>query len=394
MNKTSLLEIFMLSIAVTVSPAVLFTPYYAAQIAGQDAWISVLVSGLLAIIPAWAAYTLMARFPKMSIIQVLPKLLGTVPGFLAALLYAGFFLFFAALAVWRLEIYTARFLLAETPQVAVRALFLIFVASAALGGSIPLVRVSAYVVPVGMVVIFLVTALPIPKMDSSFLFPLFEGGLQPMLYTAVLLLGWLCQVPVVILMFQRYVPEKFSRGGARKALLAVLMSTVAMELGALGSLASFGPRQTATMYYSSFEVARIIAIGPFLERIEIIFVGVWIAGIFITAAFYLQAFVDSLSDIFSAKGKKAKVLLIALATLVLILWPQFIELSFFQVIAIIRDYASTTGIIFGGILPVLLLMRVVLFPINEKNRKSQESGSQLDDDEQKDESDGESEPEE
>lgn len=394
MNKTSMLEIIMLSIAVTVSPAVLYTPYYAAQIAGQDAWISVLVSGLLAIIPAWAAFTLMARFPRMSIIQVLPKLLGTVPGFLAALLFAGFFLFSAALAVWRLEIYTVRFLLTETPQVAVRALFLIFVACAALGGSIPLVRVSAYVVPLGMVIIFLVTALPIPKMDASFLFPLFERGLQPMLYTAVFLLGWLCQVPVVLLMFQRYVPEKFSKGGGRKALLAVLMSTLAMELGALGSLASFGPRQTATMYYSSFEVARIIAIGPFLERIEIIFVGVWIAGIFITAAFYLQAFVDSLADIFSAKGKYTKVLFISLTTLVLILWPQFIELSFFQVIAIIRNYASSTGIIFGGILPVLLLMRVALFPINEKNRKSQGSGSQLDNDEQKDESDGESEQEE
>lgn len=376
MNKLSMMEIILLSVAVTVSPAVLFTPYYAAQAAGQDAWISVFVAGLLVIFPTLAAVMLMARFPQQSIIQALPKLFGKVPGFLVALLFSGFFLFSAALAVWRLEIYTIRFLLPDTPLIAVRTLFLICVACAAFSGSIPLVRVSAYIVPLGMVVIFLVTALPIPKMDISYLFPLFERGYSPMLYTAVLLLGWLCQTPIVILMFQRYVPDKYLQGGVRKVLLAVLMSTIAMELGAVGSIAAFGPEQTASMFYSSFEVARIIDIGPFLERIEVIFVAVWIAGIYVAAAFYFQAFIDSLSDIFSAKGKLSKTLLILITTLSLIIFPQIVDISFFQVIAIIRDYASTTGVVFGGILPIVMLMRTMFFPIKEKNRAQKESGSQ------------------
>lgn len=366
MNKVSLAEITLLSVAVTVATAVMFTPYFAAQIAGQDAWLSVLFAGLLGIVPAGAAGALMNRFPNQSIIQALPNLFGRVLGTLTALMFAGYFLFAAALAIWRMEVFTVRFLLPEAPQLAVRVLFMLCVCIAVLGGSRPLIRTSAYIVPLGFVVILLVMGLPVSRMDPAFLFPVFELGYRPMLLAGVLLFGWLCQIPLVFLMFQRYVQG--GHGGAKMAILGVILSVLALELGAAGTLAAFGPRQAGSMYYPAFEVARIISIGAFLERIEVIFVAVWIAGIFLAAAFYVQVFVEGMSDILHFKGRVAKVLISAIAILSLIIVPEILELSFLQIIAIIRDYGSVTGIIIGGLFPLIMLARVILAPIKGKGR--------------------------
>jgi len=378
MNRVSIMEVVFLSVAVTVSTAVMFTPYFAAQVAGQDAWISVLVSGLLAVIPAWAAGTLMNHFPQQSIIQALPKIFGRILGTLVALMFAAYFIFAAALALWRLEVFTVRFLLTETPQLAIRTLFLLCVALAAFSGTTPLIRTSAYIVPVGVLVIILVIGLPISRMNPTFLFPVFESGYRPMINAAIMLLGWICQVPLVIMMFQRYVQAKFLVNSVKKIILGVVISTFALELGAAGTLAAFGPIQTASMFYPAFEVARIISVGAFFERIEVIFIGVWIAGILVTAAFYVQAFGDSIAQIVNFRGKSAKMAIYVSTILLLISWPLFFDLSFLQIIAIIRDYGSVAGIAMGGILPLIMLARVVIVPIGQKNQAA-EPGSEEDD---------------
>jgi len=363
MNKVSLMEIVWVSVAVTVATAVLFTPYLAAQVAAQDAWISVFVAGAITLIPAWATGVLMAKFPKQSLIEIFPKLFGPFLGKLIGLLYAGLFLFSAVLAVWRLEVFTARFLLPETPLLAIRGLFLLCLAYSAFSGTVPLIRTSAYIVPAGMVVIVLVTLLPAARMEASYLFPLFEFGYRRILDAAVMLAGWLCQIPLVIFMFNKYVQEKSRMGYVKKVVLAIILSTFALELGALGALAAFGPVQTASMYYPAFEVARIISLGTFLEHIEVIFVAVWIAGIFVAAAFYVHALTDAMSNILNFRGKVWKTVIIAATILALVIWPFFFrDLSFLILIVVIRDYGAVLTGIFGGVLPLVILARAAMVP--------------------------------
>jgi len=366
-NKISMTEIMFLTVAVTVATAVMFTPYLMAQAAGQDAWLSVIVSGVITTIPAMAAATLMSKFPGQSIVQALPCLLGKLLGKLVSLAYIGYFLFAAALALWRLEAFTARFILVDTPQLAVRILFILVVTYASMSGATPLIRVGAYVVPVGIIVILLVVGLPIAQMEPAFLLPIFETGYQPMLQGGIMLLGWLCQVPVIILMFQRYAKTKNSRQASKLAVLGVILSAFALELGAVGTLAVFGPRQSASMYYPAFEVARIVSVGQFIEHIEVLFVAVWVAGIFLATAAYVQAFGDSISDVFNFKGRAAKTWIMAGTALLLILWPLFFrDLSFLLLIASIRDYASPPTVVLGGIVPLLLLARVKIWPVRQK----------------------------
>ncbi len=370
MNKISMFEIAALSITVVISTSIMFTPYFAAQAAGQGAWISVLAAGLIACIPTAAAVAVMAKFPRQSVIQAMPQLLGVFLGKIVSLLYACFFLFFAALAVWRMEAFAIRFLIPDTPQLVIRVIFLLGVAYGALSGSTPLLRTNAYVMPLEILVPILTVILPAARLNLNFLLPLFEQGVKPVINGTVLLLGWFCQAPVVILMFQRHVSDTLLQGGGRKAVLGTLVATVTMGLGIIGILAAFGPEQTSTMFYPAFALVRIISVSTFLEHTEVIFVVVWVASIFLATTFYIQAFAESISDILNLKGKSAKIWIMLISILILTVWPLFFNFSFYVLISTIRDIGAAAGAAFGGVIPLLLLVRVIIAPPKQKQKKA------------------------
>ncbi len=371
MNKISMFEIAALSITVVISTSIMFTPYFAAQAAGQGAWISVLAAGLIACIPTAAAVAVMAKFPRQSVIQAMPQLLGVFLGKIVSLLYACFFLFFAALAVWRMEAFAIRFLIPDTPQLVIRVIFLLGVAYGALSGSTPLLRTNAYLMPLEILVPILTVILPAARLNFNFLLPLFEQGVKSVINGTVLLLGWFCQVPVVILMFQRHVSDALLQGGGRKAVLGTLVATVTLGLGIIGILAAFGPEQTSTMFYPAFALVRIISVSTFLEHTEVIFVVVWVASIFLATTFYIQAFAESISDILNFKGKSAKVWIMLISIFILTVWPLFFNFSFYVLLSTIRDIGAAAGTAFGGVFPLLLLVRVIIAPPKQKQKKAE-----------------------
>lgn len=376
MKKVSIFEVVALSITVVSSTAVLFTPYFSVQIAGQSAWVAAMAAGLLACIPTAAAVAVMNKFPGRSLIQALPELLGGFIGKILSVLYAGFFLFFAALSIWRLEAFAIRFLIPDTPQVVIRALFLIAVGYAAMSGTVPLLRTNVYIFPFEILAPFLVLILPISHLDFSLLFPLFEQGLKPVFGATVLMLGWFCQVPIVILMYQWLVTNPTLRGRGLKAVAGVLASTVIIGLSFVSILAAFGPQQTATMFYPAFALVRIISVSTFLEHTEVIFVVVWVASIYMTTTFYIQSFAESISDTFGLKGGAAKLWIMLLAVLALVIWPLFYKTSFYALIAILKNVGSIAGAIFGGGIPLLLLLRVLIAPPKKEESQAQGKGGE------------------
>lgn len=377
MNKVSVYEVIAFAMTVVIATAVMFTPYFAVQAAGQSAWISAFVAGLIACLPTAAAAYAISKYPGKSVIQALPEMLGTFLGKAVAIVFACTFLFFAALGVWRMEAFAIRFLIPETPQLAIRIVFLLAVSFGALSGSIPLLRTNAYVVPLAFSASIVTLILTADRINFSYLFPVFEGGVMPTLKGAILLLGWYCQVPLVILMFQRHIEEKSLPGTGLKSVLGVIALAVSMTTGFAGVLAAFGPRQTETMYYPALSWVRITSISTFLEHTEVAFVLVWMASIYLATTFYIQCFAESISDTLNLRGKAAKVWLIFFTILLLAVWPLFRTLSIYSLIYTIRDYGSPAGIIVGGILPLILFLRVLLFPPkkNKGKKATQKSSS-------------------
>lgn len=373
MDRISVYEVVTFGITVVIATAVLFTPYFVVQAAGQSAWISVLVAGIISCIPTAAAVYVISKFPGKSVTQALPDMLGVFLGKVVSIFYAGSFLFLAALGIWRMEAFATRFLIPETPQLVIRIVFLLAIAYGAFIGSKPLLRTNVYVVPLAAFASIVTLILTADNINFSYLFPLFEGGVMPTLNGAILLLGWYCQVPVVILMLQRYVDEKSLRGAGLKSVLGILALAVSLSIGFAGILAAFGPKQTATMYYPALSWVRITSLSTFLEHTEVVFVWMWVATIYLSTTFYIQSFAESISDTINLSGKSAKTWIIIFTILILAIWPLFGNLSIYKLISTIRDYGALVGITIGGILPLIFLLKIAIFPPEQKKEKRNEN---------------------
>lgn len=373
-QRVPFFDVILLSITVVISTAVLFLPYLSARAAGQDAWISVLLAGGIAIIPAWCVGVVMARFPHRSIIEALPKLLGKVLGKALGLGLLAVFFFSALLVVWQLEEFIIGTLMPETPEIAVRIIFVLAVVYTVLHGAVPLLRTNVYIVPVGIIVIGLVIGLPMARMNPGYLLPILEQGPGPMLEGTALLFGWICQVPLVIMMFHRFVENKYLKGTGVKSIKGVIVVTLALLVGALGTVATFGPRQTASTYYPSFSVARIITVGAFLENIEVTFVGVWIAAMFVTGAFYIMSFADGTADLLSVRRTPW---LYGLIIAALLGWPLVIDVNVDVLVFYLSTWFPWAMAAAGGALPLFLLFRVLTLPPPSKSdRGNEEEGEE------------------
>lgn len=368
-QRVPFFEVILLSITVVISTAVLFLPYLTARAAGQDAWLSVLLAGGIAIIPAWCVGVVMARFPHKSIIEALPTLLGNVLGKALGFGLLTVFFLAALLVVWQLEEFIIGTLMPETPGIAIRITFVLAVVYTVLHGAVPLLRTNVYIMLVGIIVVGLVIGLPMARMNPGYLLPVLEQGPNPMLEGAALLFGWICQVPVVIMMFHRFVENKFLKGAGVKSIKGVIVVTLALLVGALGTIATFGPRQTASSYYPSFAVASIISVGAFLEHIEVTFVGVWIAAMFVAGAFYIMSFADGTADLL---GVKRSPWLYGLIIAALLGWPLVIDANIDVLIKYLSNWFPWAMTAAGGALPLLLLFRVLTLPPPTDNDRVRE----------------------
>lgn len=377
MKKVSMFEVVTLGITVIISTSVMFSPYLATQIAGQSSWLAAIAAGLLATLPTAASVYVMTKFPDCSLTQALPQLLGGILGKIMSFLYSLLFLFLAVLTVWRMEAFAIRFLLPDTPQLVVRMLFLLMVTYGAMNGSTSLFRTNAYIVLPEVLVPIIAVAVSASRMDFTYLTPIFEQGIKPVLDSTILLLGWFCQGPLVILMFQWLVDATKLKKGALKAVAGAVASTIVAGFGFIGILAALGPEQAGTTYYPSYALIRVTAIGNFIEHTEVGFVVIWVASIYLAATFFIQAFATGISDTFNLRGAKAKSWLVISTIIILVLWPQFCKLSFYTLLSTIRDIGSPVGVIFGGIIPLILFFRVLIWPPKKKQgeESSKTSGS-------------------
>ena len=269
----------MLAVAVAVATAVLFTPYLAAQTAAQDAWLSVILAGLITIVPAWATASLMA-LPNQSIIGVLPCCWASFWGH------------------WWTGLPRSSFSAPSWRHGGRRSLPPAFCSRRLLGGhSHPLCplhclcrlkRLRApdknqrYIVPTGMLIIIFVTTLPLRRMDFP-TFSLLNMAPAPWSMPASCWRAGYARF-LVIMMFYRHVKKRTTKG------LAGMPPLPYCYLPSLWSWAHWAPwrplaRQSASMFYPAIEVARIVTVGTFLEHMEVALMAVLIAGLFVAASF-------------------------------------------------------------------------------------------------------------
>ncbi|WP_409342929.1 endospore germination permease [Paenibacillus sp. MBLB4367] len=335
--------------------AILITPTLLASKAKQDAWIAAILAvciGLL-VIPLYNA--LGKRFSDMNLAEYCEAILGRWLGKTVFLLFLTYPLIGSALTLRNIGDFMSTQFMRETP---IQAIHIIFMAVAVMGvrlGLETLVRAAELFFPWIFLLCLILIMLVAPQMKAVNMLPVLEDGVLPVLRATVSFLTFPFLGTVVFLMVY---PSVNRIGNAGKSMLTgELMGGIVLTIITVQATAVLGADQVARSSFSSYEIARRISIGNFLERIEAIMAVIWILTIFFRLALLLYVVVLGIAQTFRFREYKflaipAGIVIIPLSILIV---PNSTYLSMFNQ-NILPVYLPT----FGLLLPLLLLVVAVI----------------------------------
>ncbi|MDF2628482.1 MAG: gerKB2 [Symbiobacteriaceae bacterium] len=262
--------------------ALIFMPAVLAKVAGPDAWLSVPLSMLMGAVPVSGLLALLVRrHPGQSFFQVAEACLGRWPGRLAVLSLGLFSLFLTSLVIRDVVDQSAIALLPGTPRMVIAILFAGATAYAANAGSEVTARLAvlAFLLAV-FTVAFMALGLQ-GEIVWTRIRPLLGEGFLPVLRGAWPVTGWFAQfIALAPFVFQISRPEKALRG----MLWGNLFATGLLVALVLSTILTFSAPLTEKLFYPTYSLARQVAIGQFLERLEIGLMTVWLSGMLVKAA--------------------------------------------------------------------------------------------------------------
>ncbi|WP_309411896.1 spore germination protein [Bacillus cereus] len=261
-----------------------------------DVWISVILSGLLAMLAGYIIIRLSQNFPKQTFYQYNQKIVGKWMGSILSLCLIGYFLAEAGFQINYLARVTNFFLIGGTPIWAIIMPFMWISLYAIMSGINSIARLFEIIFPITIFIFLLVLFMSIGIFELDNLRPVLGLGFLPVLHglktTTLAFTG--PEIMLIIFVFMEH-PNQASKAMFAGILvpLIIYVITVVMVIGAF-SIDGVVTRTWPTMdLMRSFEIS-----GLLFERFESLFLVIWIMKIFTTYTICYYAAALGLAQLF------------------------------------------------------------------------------------------------
>jgi spore germination protein KB len=260
----------------------------------QDGWIAVLLS-VLATIPValWIVW-LGLSFPGKTIVEYSEILFGKVVGKLLGLGLILFFLGKAATTARAIGEAYAVAIMPETPIVIVMAVMVFLGANAAHGGLEVVGRMAESVFWMVLFFALLVLVLPANAMKVENLRPVLPGGLGAAVGEAGT--SWIIFLETIVV--GMIMPFLTCPSDARRFSLYAVGAAGLVGVGFAAVLVAVFGVLAPSLTLPAFSLGRMISVGGFLERVEVIPMGVWTVSAGIKIACFIWASAVGLAQVF------------------------------------------------------------------------------------------------
>lgn len=318
-----------------------------------DGVFSILFGGIAALVLAFVAGKLAARFPKQNFFQFTARIATKPVAYLLTLVFALYMGSIAVLDTRAIGNIAKLYMFDRTPVEVLSLCFLLVVVYAAAGSSAGLLRLNMMFLP-----LILLVAIGVPLMNISFfefknLRPLFTTDLPGMmtaaLESAYSLLGF-----EIVLFYGALVnrPKKIPK----YVVYGMAVPVVVYALIYVFAIAVFSNPGTSNIVYPTIEMAKEVEIpGEFFERFESLFFTIWIMTIFNTTAMAFDLAVHGVRAVFPKVKKIPLVLGVTPVIYLLSMMPEGVA-----EIGQVAGVVSVFGVIFSGVVPGSLLLISVI----------------------------------
>lgn len=272
--------------------------------ANQQTWLVGPVAFGFVMLMAVPFLILAKRFPRQTLIQYSEILLGPL-GKLTGILYIWFFIHVSAITLRQLGGFLTSAVMEETPMLVFIISLALLAASAARNGVEVIGRTCQVIGPVMLATFILIVALVAKDVRPEALLPLFDQGFQEILYGGLIYMTRCTEILVAAMV----APCLNLRQDIDKAVLAgfsgYFILFMIIDITVIGI---FGVEEAKTLTFPIFSLTQMVSIGDFLERIEIIFLTVWILSLFIRVTIFYYAAALGTAQILRLKDYKPLIL--------------------------------------------------------------------------------------
>ncbi|GIO60942.1 MULTISPECIES: GerAB/ArcD/ProY family transporter [Paenibacillus] len=348
-----------------IGTAALVQPHTLVSIAGQDAWFSVIIVGIIQLGLITLYLKLGFRYPQQTIIQYGRLLTGKWFGSAIAVVYMFYFLILTAYVLRNIGNFIGSVVLPQTPLVVNMAVILIPAIYGCFLGIEVIGRTGEILFPWAMSVFIITALLLIPKMHPGELFPMFPEGITPSIKAGYPLVGFpsleiaICLMLIPFVQNQQKIKKYFYITSVGTLISGTLLSLITIMV--------LGVDLTARSPYAVYDVAREIRIERVMERAEVIVGIIWLITSFmkLLICFYVTVIVTV--QCFNVISYKNLVIPFSFLLLPLSLW-------------VLRNTAELewSGIVYPmmAVFPGFVIPAVLLIVGNFRSRNKQGSEAQ------------------
>lgn len=312
--------------------------------AKRDAWLSVIISGAIALIWIGIIYFIILKLEGQALFEYILLYSGKIFTNILNVVFVVYLLLTILMSL-RTIIYVMKSIyFPMTPVWIIACLFILFAIYATTLGFRSIVMIGGMVFPLFVLLTVFVTYFNIPHTDLIYLLPFMENGLKPVISGGMKSFLVFSEF-IWLLFFTQYLPKTPKK---RVFVLMITVLTIIMLLTILQGITSFGPIQAANHLFLYYEYWRVIQVSKFLEHVDFLSAFVWLSASFIRIAFLLFI----IKDILLVTQKRKQWIILILS--IFIILSTIILFSNQQLNIWMEEYYSQISILFVVVITVVI----------------------------------------
>lgn len=318
LNKISLFQLTFLILQTQIGVGVLSLPNTVHAVSKGDAWISTLIAGVvvqLIIILLWA---LLKRYPDLTIFQITRSLLGAKLSFLVNTAFLAYFIIANVLTLMKFIRVLDIWVLPLTPNWVI-SIIMIMVSIYLLIENLRIIARFYVAVSFLLIIFFLFVLYSIKDANLLYIMPIGNAGLMNIIKGAKEVLFPMMGFEFILVAFA--FTQGDSKGKLKAVSIANIFVTIFYTYLVFMCTLFFSPKEISLLPEPVLYILKAYTF-TFVERIDLIFLSIWIISVATSVMAYLYLASSCLSDLLKRKNRILSLWIVSIVVFIFTFRPQ------------------------------------------------------------------------
>lgn len=300
-GKFGIQEAICLMVITMTSKMFFSSPAILASLVGNAGWMMTLVSVSVALIGFIFIYKLLKRFPGKGLVEIFNISLGSAAGFIFSGILGIYLMFLSVVRINELSEFLKVYVLPLSPNVFNVGLAVSCVLALSFSGLESIVRIAKLLIYIFMFSFLIIIVMSIQNYDINNIFPFFGTGIEKIMFYGVIRSSSYGEIIILAIFAFSLQGTKYIK---KEGVISLILSGFALALSAFTYSLTFPYFTAQEITAPMFEMATIIDYSRFVQRVESIFLYVWISSTLLSAATVFYSFIRIYCESFKINDNK------------------------------------------------------------------------------------------